>query len=61
MLGWPICLTLASPVYWFREEARVAETAYATLCMLSKANILRSHEVARVQPIVAAQHLKPDW
>jgi dihydropteroate synthase len=61
VFGWPICLTLASPVYWFREEARVAETAYAMLCMLSKANILRSHEVARVQPIIAAQHLKPDW
>jgi dihydropteroate synthase len=61
VLGWPICLTLASPVYWFREEARVAETAFALLCMLSKANLLRSHEAARVQPLLAAQDLAPVW
>jgi len=61
VLGWPICLTLASPVYWFREEARCAETAFSLLCMLSKANLLRSHEVARVQPLVAAQNLVPAW
>ncbi len=61
VFGWPICLTLASPVYWFREEARVAETAYAMLCMLSKANLIRSHEVARVQPIIWAQNIEPAW
>lgn len=61
VLGWPICLTLASPVYWFREEARVAETAYAVLCLLSKANLIRSHEAARVTPVLAAQNLTPAW
>ena len=40
---------------------RVAETAYAMLCMLSKANLIRSHEVARVTPILAAQDLVPAW
>lgn len=60
-LGWPICLTMASPVFWFREEARVAETAFSVLALLAKANLLRSHEVARVQPVLDAQDLRPVW
>ncbi len=51
-LGWPICLTLPSPVAMFREEVRSAETCFAVLALLSKANIIRSHEVARVQPVL---------
>ncbi len=58
ILGWPICVTLPSPVAMFKEEVRSAETCFATLAMLSKANLLRSHEVARVQPVIEA--LAPD-
>lgn len=52
VLGWPICVTMASSVYLFRDEVRCAETSMATLALLSKANLLRSHEAARVQPVL---------
>ena len=51
-LGWPVCVTGASSVYLFHDEARVAETGMAALALLAKANLLRSHEVARVQPMI---------
>jgi dihydropteroate synthase len=51
-LGWPVCVTMASSVYLFRDEVRCAETAMAVLALLAKANLLRSHEVARVQPVL---------
>jgi dihydropteroate synthase len=54
ILGWPVCVTLPSPVAMFKEEVRSAETCFATLALLSKANLLRSHEVARVQPVIDA-------
>jgi dihydropteroate synthase len=43
---------MASAVYLFHDEVRVAETAMAVLALLAKANLLRSHEVARVQPVL---------
>jgi dihydropteroate synthase len=51
-LGWPVCITGASSVYLFHDEARSAETGMAALALLAKANLLRSHEVARVQPMI---------
>jgi dihydropteroate synthase len=54
ILGWPICVALASPVAMFKEELRSAETCFATLALLGKVNLLRSHEVARVQPVIEA-------
>ena len=54
ILGWPICVTMPSPVAMFKEEVRSAETCFATLALLRKANLLRSHEVARVQPVIEA-------
>lgn len=51
-LGWPTCVTMASSVYLFHDEARVAETAMALLAVQAKANLIRSHEVARVQPVI---------
>jgi dihydropteroate synthase len=51
-LGWPVCVTGASSVYLFHDEARSAETGMAALALLAKANLLRSHEVARVQPMI---------
>lgn len=51
-LGWPVCVTMASSVYLFHDEARVAETAGAVMALLAKANLIRSHEVARVQPVI---------
>ena len=51
-LGWPVCVTMTSSVYLFHDEVRVGETASAVLALLAKANLLRSHEVARVQPVI---------
>ena len=51
-LGWPVCVTMASSVYLFHDEVRTAETGMAVLALLAKANLLRTHEVARVQPIL---------
>jgi dihydropteroate synthase len=59
-LGWPVCVTMASSVYLFHDEARVAETAMAVLALLAKANLLRSHEVARVQPVLDLLELCAD-
>ena len=56
-LGWPVCVTLASSVYLFHDEVRSAETGMAVLALLAKANLIRSHEVARVQPILDMQHI----
>ena len=51
-LGWPVCVTMASSVYLFHDEVRCAETGMAVLALLSKANLIRSHEAARVQPVI---------
>jgi len=51
-LGWPVCVTGTSSVYLFRDEVRSAETGWAALALLAKANLLRTHEVARVQPML---------
>ena len=51
-LGWPVCVTMTASVYLFRDEVRCGETCSATLALLSKANLLRSHEAARVQPVI---------
>lgn len=59
-LGWPLCVTLASPVAMFGEEVRSAETLFATLAMLSKVNLIRSHETARVQPVLDTQDIRLD-
>ena len=56
-LGWPVCVTLASSVYLFHDEVRSAETGMAVLALLAKANLIRSHEVARVQPILDMQDI----
>jgi dihydropteroate synthase len=58
VLGWPVCVTMPSPVAMFREEVRSAETCFAVLALLSKANLLRSHEAARVQPVIDAQRVE---
>ena len=59
-LGWPVCVTMASPVAMFGDEVRSAETCFATLAMLSKVNLIRSHESARVQPVLDTQDIRLD-
>jgi len=52
VLGWPVCVTMVASVYLFKDEVRCGETCSATLALLSKANLMRSHEGARVQPVI---------
>jgi len=59
-LGWPVCITMASPVAMFGDEVRSAETCFATLAMLSKVNLARSHEAGRVQPVLDVQDIRLD-
>lgn len=59
-LGWPVCVTMASPVAMFGDEVRSAETCFATLAMLAKVNLLRTHEVPRIQPILDTQDIRLD-
>lgn len=59
-LGWPVCVTMASPVAMFGEDVRSAETCFATLAMLSKVNLVRSHEAGRVQPVLDVQDIRLD-
>jgi len=54
-LGWPVTVQLTGAVYLFRDEVRVAQTSAATLAVLSRANLVRSHEVPRVQPVLNLQ------
>jgi len=54
-LGWPVTVQLTGAVYLFRDEVRVAQTSAATLAVMSKANLVRSHEVSRVQPVLNLQ------
>ncbi|MTI44261.1 dihydropteroate synthase [Roseibium hamelinense] len=54
-LGWPVTVQLTGAVYLFRDEVRVAQTSAATIALMSKANLVRSHEVPRVQPVLNLQ------
>lgn len=54
-LGWPVTVQLTGAVYLFRDEVRVAQTSAATIAVMSKANLVRSHEVPRVQPVLNLQ------
>ncbi|MEM1129610.1 MAG: dihydropteroate synthase [Pseudomonadota bacterium] len=51
-LGWPVAVTLTSSVHLFRDEITSAETFSAALAVFSKANLLRSHEIAKCEPII---------
>jgi len=54
-LGWPVAVQLPGSVYHFRDEVRVAAPSAATLALVCKANLVRSHEVARVRPVLDLQ------
>ncbi|MEO1058261.1 MAG: dihydropteroate synthase [Actinomycetota bacterium] len=51
-LGWPVCISLPTMTYLFGDEFRVAETGVAGVALMGKATLLRTHEVARVQPMI---------
>lgn len=51
-LGYPVCNALPHAFEYFGEEVRVAESFFATLALLGGTHCFRTHEVARVKPIV---------
>ena len=53
-LGVPICQALPHAFDLFEEEYRTAEGFFAVLASLGRANVLRTHEVARVRATLAA-------
>lgn len=53
-LGFGICQSLPHARVYFGDEYRTAEAFYATLALMGGATMLRTHEVARVAPVVNA-------
>lgn len=51
VLGWPVAVQMTGSVWLFRDEVRVGAVSAATLAAISRANLLRSHEVPKVQPV----------
>ena len=54
VLGVPICQALPHAFDLFEEEFRTAEGFFAVLAAMGRANVLRTHEVARVRATLVA-------
>ena len=52
VLGWPVAVQMTGSVWLFRDEVRVGAVCAATIASISRANLLRSHEVPKVQPVI---------
>lgn len=59
-LGWPVCQALPHAFECFEEEVRVAEPFFAVLALLGQANLLRTHEVAKVRGVLRAMEILRD-
>jgi dihydropteroate synthase len=51
-IGFPICQALPHAFEYFGEEVRCAEPFFAVLAALGKTDLFRTHEVARVRPVL---------
>ena len=58
-LGWPICHALPHAFHLFREEVRSAETFFAVMAAIGGTSLFRTHEVARVAPVLEAMRWDP--
>jgi dihydropteroate synthase len=56
-LGWPVCHALPHAFECFEDEVRSAEPFFAVLALLGQANLLRTHEVAKVRGVLRALEL----
>jgi dihydropteroate synthase len=57
-LGYPICQALPHAFDLFEDEFRTAEGFFAVVASLGGVNLMRTHEVARVQAVInALNHL----
>ena len=58
-LGWPVCQALPHAFEYFEDEVRTAEPFFGTLAVLSRTDLLRTHEVAKVRGVVEAMSVLP--
>lgn len=54
VLGVPVCQALPHAFDLFEEEFRSAEAFFAVVALMGRANVLRTHEVARVAAVLRA-------
>lgn len=50
-LGWPVCHALPHAFEYFEDEVRSAEPFFASLALLGKTDLLRTHEISKVRAI----------
>jgi dihydropteroate synthase len=50
-LGWPVCHALPHAFEYFEDEVRNAEPFFASLALLGKTDLLRTHEISKVRAI----------
>jgi dihydropteroate synthase len=58
-LGWPICHALPHAFHLFREEVRSAEAFFAVMAAIGGTSLFRTHEIARVAPVLQAMQWDP--
>ena len=51
-LGFPVCHALPHAFEFFQDEVRAAEPFFAVLALLGKTNLLRTHEVSKIQAVL---------
>lgn len=51
-LGFPVCHALPHAFEFFQDEVRSAESFFAVLALLGKTDLLRTHEVTKVQAVL---------
>ncbi|QFY43354.1 dihydropteroate synthase [Candidatus Methylospira mobilis] len=56
-LGWPVCHALPHAFECFEEEVRSAEPFFAVMALLGQADLLRTHEVAKVRGVIEAMKM----
>ncbi|HEX3717390.1 MAG TPA: dihydropteroate synthase [Verrucomicrobiae bacterium] len=56
-IGFPVCQALPHAFEYFGEEVRCAEPFFAVLAALGKTDLFRTHEVARVRPVLETLRL----
>jgi dihydropteroate synthase len=58
-LGWPVCQALPHAFEYFEEEVRCAEPFFGVLALLGQADLLRTHEVARLRGVIETMKVVP--
>jgi dihydropteroate synthase len=59
-LGWPVCQALPHAFECFEDEVRTAEPFFAVLALLGQANLLRTHEIAKVRGVLRTLEIVRD-